>query len=90
MRLYQVKGRKNIRIKQVEPDVTAMNKGDSFILVSGNKLMVYHGSSAKRTERLRAVAAANQIRDQDLAGRGTVSIIGTTCFLPTCTSWSRC
>ncbi|KAJ9581522.1 hypothetical protein L9F63_023296 [Diploptera punctata] len=34
------------------------------------------GQKSKRTERLKAISAANQIRDQDPSGRAQVNIIG--------------
>lgn len=43
-RLFHVKGKKNVRVKQVKLHVSAMNKGDCFILDAGNiyfKLIVY-------------------------------------------------
>lgn len=75
-RLFQVKGIKNIRVKQVDLSVKAMNKGDCFILDAGNVIMVYVGVKSKRMERLKAIQAANQIRDQDHGGRATITIIG--------------
>ncbi|KAL1131315.1 hypothetical protein AAG570_010933, partial [Ranatra chinensis] len=77
-RLYQVKGKKNIRVRMVELNVKSMNKGDCFILDSGTEIYVYVGSKAKGTERLKAVSAANQIRDQDHAGRAHVTIIDSS------------
>lgn len=78
-RLFQVKGIKNIRVKQVEFGVKSMNKGDCFILDAGSEIMVYVGAKSKRMERLKAIQAANQIRDQDHAGRPKVTIIDEFC-----------
>lgn len=74
-RLFQVKGKRNVRVRQVNLDVSAMNKGDCFILDAGAEIFVYIGQNSKRTERLKAISAANQIRDQDHAGRARVHII---------------
>lgn len=74
-KLYQVKGKKDVRIRQIEPKASAMNKGDCFILDVNNKIYVYYGANSKRTERLKAVSSANQIRDQDHSGRATIKII---------------
>ncbi|KAG8223497.1 hypothetical protein J437_LFUL004965, partial [Ladona fulva] len=74
-RLFQVKGKRNIRVRQVALDASSMNKGDCFILDAGRNIYVYAGQQSKRTERLKAIAAANQVRDQDHAGRGRVHII---------------
>jgi gelsolin len=74
-RLFQVKGSRNIRVKQVDPAVSSMNKGDCFILDVGRDIYVYVGAKSKRVERLKAISAANQIRDQDHAGKAKVQII---------------
>ncbi|GJQ68568.1 hypothetical protein Trydic_g14415 [Trypoxylus dichotomus] len=77
-RLFQVKGKKNIRVKQVEPSIASMNQGDCFILDVGKTIYVYVGEASKRIERLKAISAANDIRDQDHSGRGNVLIIDDT------------
>ncbi|XP_054272999.1 gelsolin, cytoplasmic isoform X2 [Macrosteles quadrilineatus] len=73
--LYQVKGKRNVRVRQVEPKITSMNKGDCFILDTGRDIYIYVGAKAKGSERVKAIGAANLIRDQDHSGRGKVNII---------------
>lgn len=75
-RLFQVKGKKNIRVRRVNLSVSAMNKGDCFILDTGREIYVWVGKDSKRLEKLKAISAANQIRDQDHAGRASVNIVG--------------
>jgi len=75
-KLYKIKGKRNVRVKQVEPNVTSMNQGDCFILDTGKDIFVYVGPQAKGTERLKAINVANQIRDQDHNGRATINIVG--------------
>lgn len=74
-KLYQIKGKKNIRVRQVALSVGSMNKGDCFALDTGKEILVYVGSKAARTERLKATSVANQIKDQDHNGRATVVIL---------------
>jgi len=74
-RLFQVKGKRNVRVRQVNLSISSMNKGDCFILDAGNAIYVYVGAKAKRVEKLKAISAANQIRDQDHNGRARVNII---------------
>ncbi|XP_016992685.2 gelsolin isoform X1 [Drosophila takahashii] len=74
-RLFQVKGKRNVRVRQVNLSVSSMNKGDCFILDAGSDIYVFVGSQAKRVEKLKAISAANQIRDQDHNGRARVQII---------------
>ncbi|XKL67815.1 hypothetical protein PGB90_003306 [Kerria lacca] len=76
-KLYQVKGKKNIRVIQVPLSVKSMNNGDCYILDTGNEIFIYCGEKSKRTERLTAATAANHIRDQDHNGRGHVTKIET-------------
>jgi len=61
-RLFQVKGKRNVRVSEVECSVKSMNKGDCFILDTPKKVFVYVGRYSKRTERFKAIQAANQIR----------------------------
>ncbi|XP_063899283.1 gelsolin [Helicoverpa armigera] len=74
-RLLQVKGKRNIRTRQVDPVFSSMNKGDVFILDVGNDVLVYVGESARNVEKLKAISVANQIRDQDHNGRARVEIV---------------
>lgn len=75
-RLFQVKGSKNVRVRQVALGLASMNKGDCYILDGGYDIYVYVGPSAKRVEKIKAISAASQIRDQDHAGRANVHILG--------------
>jgi gelsolin len=77
-RLFQVKGKRNVRVAEVEVNVRSMNKGDCFILDTPKKIYVYVGKFSKRTERLKAIQAANQIRDQDHGGRIKIHVIEPT------------
>lgn len=52
-----------------------MNKGDCFIFDVGSDIYVYQGEKSKRVERLKAISAANQIRDQDHGGRAKITVI---------------
>jgi len=75
-KLLQVKGKRNVRVRQVPLDVSSMNKGDCFVLDCGKVIYVYMGSSCKRIESLKAIQAANQVRDQDHAGKAKIIILG--------------
>lgn len=74
-RLFHVKGRRNVRVKEVEATVASMNKGDCFILDCGGQVFVYMGPASRRIERLKAITAANAIRDDDHAGKAKVLVI---------------
>ena len=53
-----------------------MNKSDCFILDAGKEIFVYMGATSRRMERLKAIVAANAVRDDDHAGSSKVIIIG--------------
>ncbi|CAG4969294.1 unnamed protein product [Colias eurytheme] len=74
-RMFQVKGKKNIRVRQVDPLFSSMNKGDVFILDVGNDVLIFVGDNARNVEKIKANSVANQIRDQDHNGRAKVEII---------------
>ncbi|XP_053622403.1 gelsolin-like isoform X2 [Plodia interpunctella] len=74
-RLFQIKGNRNVRVRQVEASVSSMNKGDCFILDVDHDIFVFVGQNSKNKERIKAISVANQIRDQDHNGRGNVEII---------------
>jgi gelsolin len=72
-----IKDRKSMKLLQVPLDVSSMNKGDCFVLDAGKVIYVYMGNSSKKVERLKAIQAANQVRDQDHAGKARIIILGT-------------
>lgn len=73
--MFQVKGKRNIRVREIGLSVANMNKGDCFILENDRDIFVYVGPNSKRVEKLKAISAANQIRDQDHNGRAVVHIL---------------
>lgn len=74
-RLFLIKGAKNIRLRQVELAVSAMNKGDCFILDADRDVYVWVGPKSNRIEKLKAINVGNDIRDRDHNGRATVHIV---------------
>ena len=80
-RLFEVKGKRNIKVREVPIDGAKINKSDCWILDQGKdgKLLVYMPAGASKMEQFRATQAANQIRDEDHAGSATVEIISKSC-----------
>lgn len=75
-RLYQVKGKKHVRVWEVPVGVQSLNQGDCFILdAAPDTVYVYQGIKSKRLEKLKAIGVANQVRDQDHGGRPEVIVI---------------
>ena len=76
-RLFEVKGKRSIKIKEVPIDGASINKSDCWILDQGKdgKILVYMPPGASKMEQFKATDAANQIRDEDHAGSATVEIL---------------
>lgn len=60
---------------QVPVSVMSMNKGDCFILTTPTGIWVYIGRYSKRVERVKAVQAADQIRDQDHSENTRIQVV---------------
>jgi len=76
-RMFKVKGKRNVRVEQVEVSIDAMNKSDCFILDGGKgkAILVFMPPGARRMEKFRATQVANEIRDEDHAGDSEVIIV---------------
>ncbi|KAJ8266088.1 hypothetical protein GJAV_G00125740, partial [Gymnothorax javanicus] len=71
-RLYQVKGKKNIRAKEVELSWSSFNKGDCFILDLGQTIVSWVGSQANVFEKQKVREIATLIRDTDKQGKARI------------------
>ncbi|XP_019871932.1 gelsolin [Aethina tumida] len=74
-RLFHVKGKRNVRVKQVTPNISSMNQGDCFILDTGDLIYVYIGEKSRNIEKIKAIEAAQAVRDQDHAGKLKIEIV---------------
>lgn len=74
-RLFHVKGKRNVRIRQVDLTVQSMNQSDYFILDTGCKIFVYPPKKMNIFQKTKANEIAKQIRDQDHHGRASVHIL---------------
>ncbi|XP_041790753.1 scinderin like a [Chelmon rostratus] len=74
-RLLHVKGRRNIRAKEVDLSWSSFNKGDCFIIDLGKTIYHWSGSECNFYERLKATEMANDIRDNERQGRAEVEMI---------------
>lgn len=74
-RLFQVKGKKNVRVAQVECKCSSLNQGDTFVLDCGRTLYVWVGPKSKNKEKLGGVETAQRIRDEERGGKAVINII---------------
>ncbi|KAM6949651.1 capping protein (actin filament), gelsolin-like b isoform 1-T1 [Aplochiton taeniatus] len=71
-RLYQIKGKRNIRAKEVELGWQSFNKGDCFILDLGETIMSWIGSQANMFEKQKVREIATLIRDTERHGKACI------------------
>lgn len=71
-RLLHLKGRKNIRVTQVELKASSLNEGDAFILDAGLKIWQFQGKKAGMNEKARAAQLCTAL---DSERRGQAKII---------------
>ncbi|XP_059687494.1 macrophage-capping protein isoform X1 [Gavia stellata] len=74
-KLYQVKGKKNIRASERDPSWASFNTGDCFILDLGETLFVWCGARCNVLERSRAQELAAAIRDGERGGKARLEIV---------------
>eukprot|EP01114_Cavostelium_apophysatum_P010431 TRINITY_DN2412_c0_g1_i1.p1 TRINITY_DN2412_c0_g1~~TRINITY_DN2412_c0_g1_i1.p1 ORF type:complete len:1379 (+),score=482.22 TRINITY_DN2412_c0_g1_i1:221-4357(+) len=81
-RLIQIKGRRNIFVRQVELSVSSLNSGDVFLLDTGkNGPVIYqwNGAQANRIEKGKAMDVAKSIKDKERSGLPRVSVLDEGC-----------
>uniref|UniRef100_A0A8C6WPG5 Macrophage-capping protein n=1 Tax=Neogobius melanostomus TaxID=47308 RepID=A0A8C6WPG5_9GOBI len=71
-RLYQIKGKRNIRAKEVELSWNSFNKGDCFILDLGDTIISWIGSQANIFEKQKVREIASLIRDTERHGKAKI------------------
>ncbi|KAM9440917.1 macrophage-capping protein-like [Clarias gariepinus] len=71
-RLYQVKGKRNIRVREVELSWRSFNSGDCFILDLGQLIISWTGSKSSVFERQKVHQVATLIRDTERNGKAHI------------------
>ncbi|XP_075300807.1 macrophage-capping protein [Opisthocomus hoazin] len=74
-KLYQVKGKKNIRASGRDLSWASFNTGDCFLLDLGETLFVWCGARSNVLERSRAQELAAAIRDGERGGKARLEIV---------------
>jgi len=81
--VVQIKGRRRAQTRLVEPDMTSMNAGDCYILVSRERVIVLIGLFSNVIEKTKALEVANQIQEKkDLCFRSSNSVVVIDCQKP--------
>ncbi len=73
-RLLHLKGRRNIRVKEVECKCESLNEGDVFILDLGLMMYQWNGSKSNRMEKTKGLEVCTRLRN-DRGGKPTLKIL---------------
>lgn len=68
-RLFHLKGKRNVRVQQVERKSTSLNQGDVFILDMGLTLYQWNGSGANKYEKFKALELITNIKNSERGGK---------------------
>lgn len=74
-RLLHVKGRRTVRVNEVELKNSSLNTGDVFILDLGMKLYIWNGPECNRHEKAKGIETATNIDNNDRMGRAVVILM---------------
>ncbi|XP_066925925.1 gelsolin, cytoplasmic-like [Clytia hemisphaerica] len=74
-RLLHVKGKRNIRIEEVELTYKSLNHGDVFVLDDGKTIYCWNGKDSSKRERVKAAEIARKIKDDERGGKPRVILI---------------
>ena len=73
-RLLHLKGRRNVRVKEVECKCESLNEGDVFILDLGLMIYQWNGSGANRMEKAKGLEVCTRLRN-DRGGKPKMKIL---------------
>ena len=74
-RLLHVKGRRNIRVSQVDLNPSSLNSGDVFVLDAGREIFQWNGKEATNLEKQKGLDVIRQIRDEERSGVAKLIVI---------------
>eukprot|EP01028_Stygiella_incarcerata_P005809 TRINITY_DN2410_c0_g1_i1.p1 TRINITY_DN2410_c0_g1~~TRINITY_DN2410_c0_g1_i1.p1 ORF type:complete len:838 (+),score=297.66 TRINITY_DN2410_c0_g1_i1:148-2661(+) len=73
--LLHVKGRFNVRVREVECNWKSLNQGDVFILDAQGKIFVFNGSDANRMEKAKGLDVVVKLRNEEYGAKASVVVI---------------
>ncbi|MCP9263076.1 Gelsolin [Dirofilaria immitis] len=74
-KLFQCKGKRNVRCQEVVCKRESLNLGDVFILDCGLKIYVWMPPESGRLERIKGIDQARSIRDRERIGKPEIIIL---------------
>lgn len=73
--LYQIKGKRTVRVSQVALSSASLNTDDVFVLDAGLELYVYNGKTANRQEKAKGLEFVRKINNEDRGSRASITFI---------------
>jgi hypothetical protein len=74
-RLYHLKGKRNVRVNQVQFAASSLNEGDVFILDLGLTLYQWNGREANKYEKFKGLEVSTKIKDQERGGKAKLIVL---------------
>jgi hypothetical protein len=74
-RLFHCKGRRTVRVQEVDVSRDSLNLGDAFILDTGDVIYAWLPPKCNRLERIKGIEQARNIRDQERSGRAQIQVL---------------
>eukprot|EP00164_Ancoracysta_twista_P003232 GFYU01004318.1.p1 GENE.GFYU01004318.1~~GFYU01004318.1.p1 ORF type:complete len:812 (-),score=336.28 GFYU01004318.1:98-2533(-) len=74
-RLFHCKGKRNVRVRQVEVSHKSLNSGDVFILDCGLTLWQWNGKEASKFEKAKGVEVSMKIKNDERGGKAVINPI---------------
>lgn len=74
-KLYQLKGKRNVRVQQVPLSTNSMNDGDVFILDTAFKVYQWNGSQANKYEKLKGLEVVNKVNSDEHGSKNEIIVL---------------
>lgn len=74
-RLFQLKGKRNVRVSQVPLKTDSLNDGDVFILDLGLNLYQWNGKEANKYEKMKGLEVSTKIRNEERGGKAELHVL---------------
>lgn len=71
-KLLHVKGKRNVRVVEIEAKTSSMNEGDVYIYDAGVNLYVYEGKESSLAEKTKAIQVVTQIKNERSKAKANV------------------
>lgn len=74
-RLFQLKGKRHVRVQQVKLARESLNDGDVFILDKGMKIYQWNGAAANKYEKYKGLEITTKIKNEERGGKPELIVL---------------